>query len=256
MTALATNKQNQVAAPVADTNSFLTFIAEAARDPTVDVTKMERLFDMRERMLSRDAHLQFNAALKAAKAEMPAIFRNKRNTQTNSNYADLGAVSDAMDPIITKHGFGMTFGTADSPLANHYRVTCTLAHEGGHEKEYQADIPIDSAGLKGTQNKTLTHAFGSTMSYGRRYLKMMIFDVKTTDDDGNAGGNPESVFASDEQLAEIRKLMKDTATDEAKFLEFLKEPAIDQLSAKKAAHAIGALQAKARAAAKAKDKAQ
>lgn len=252
----AVQKHQEAATPakVADTNTFLSFIAEAARDPAVDVSKMERLFEMRERMIDRQAHLDFNAALKAAKAQMPAIFRNKRNTQTNSNYADLAAVSDAMDPIITEHGFGLTFGTADSPLANHYRVTCTLTHDGGHEKEYQADIPIDSAGLKGNQNKTLTHAFGSTMSYGRRYLKMMIFDVKTTDDDGNAAGDPESVFASDDQIAEIRKLMKDTATDEQKFLAYLKEESIDQLSAKKAEHALGALKAKGRAAQKDKAK--
>jgi hypothetical protein len=187
---------------------------------------------------------------------MPAVLKNKYNEQTKSHYANLESVSDAMDPVITANGFSLTFGTAPTTLENHYLVTCALTHEGGHEKQYEAPIPIDSAGIKGTANKTLTHAFGSTMSYGRRYLKMMIFDVKTTDDDGNAAGTPESVFASEEQLAEIRKLMKDTTTDEAKFLQFLKEPALDQLSAKKAEHAIGALQAKARAATKAKDKAQ
>lgn len=257
MTALTKHEgRNAVVAPVADTNSFLTFIAEAARDPAVDVSKMERLFEMRERMLSREAHLEFNAALKKAKADMPAVLKNKYNEQTKSHYANLESVSDAMDPIITQNGFSLTFGTAPTTLEGHYLVTCTLAHEGGHEKNYEAPIPIDSAGIKGTANKTLTHAFGSTMSYGRRYLKMMIFDVKTTDDDGNAAGNPESVFASDDQIAEIRKLMKDTSTDEAKFLEFLKEESIDQLSASRADHAIGALKAKVRAVAKAKEKSQ
>ena len=253
MTAIQKHQEPKPPAQVADTNTFLSFIAEAARDPAVDVSKMERLFEMRERMIDRQAHLEFNAALKAAKGDLPGILRNKYNDQTKSKYANLESVSDAMDPVITQHGFSMSFGTADSPKADHYRVTCTLAHEGGHEKEYFADIPIDSAGIKGTANKTLTHAFGSTMSYGRRYLKMMIFDVKTTDDDGNAAGNPESVFASDDQLSEIRKLMKDTATDEAKFLKFLKEETLDQLSAKKAEHAIGALHAKARAAATPKE---
>jgi len=231
-------------AQVSDTNSFLGFIAEAARDPSVDVSKMERLFEMRERMIDRQAHLEFNAALKAAKAAMPGILRNKYNDQTKSHYANLESVSDAMDPVITNHGFSLSFGTADSPKADHYRVTCTLAHEGGHEKEYFADIPIDSAGIKGTANKTLTHAFGSTMSYGRRYLKMMIFDVKTTDDDGNAAGNPESVFMSDDQLAELEALIKETGTDKARFLKFLKEDSLESTPERKFGPAKQALLAK------------
>ena len=80
MTAVTKHEpRGQAVAQVSDTNSFLGFIAEAARDPSVDVSKMERLFDMRERMLAREAHLEFNAALKRAKADMPAVLKNKYN---------------------------------------------------------------------------------------------------------------------------------------------------------------------------------
>lgn len=245
MTALAKHEGGgQVVAPVADTNSFLAFIAEAARDPAVDVSKMERLFEMRERMIDRQAHLDFNAALKRAKAEMPAVLKNKYNEQTKSHYANLESVSDAMDPIITANGFSLTFGTAPTALEGHYLVTCTLAHEGGHEKNYEAPIPIDSAGIKGTANKTLTHAFGSTMSYGRRYLKMMIFDVKTTDDDGNGAGPSGSVFLSDEQIEDLEALIKETGTDRVKFLAYLKEQSLESMPAAKFGNAKGALLAK------------
>lgn len=249
MTAVAKHEpRGQAVAQVSDTNSFLGFIAEAARDPSVDVSKMERLFDMRERMLAREAHLEFNAALKRAKAEMPAVLKNKYNEQTKSHYANLESVSDAMDPIITANGFSLTFGTAHTTLEGHYLVTCTLAHEGGHEKNYEAPIPIDSAGIKGTANKTLTHAFGSTMSYGRRYLKMMIFDVKTTDDDGNSASAPASVFLSDEQIEDLEKLIKETGTDRVKFLAYLKEQSLEAMPAAKFGNAKGALLAKKEAA--------
>ena len=249
MTALTKHqeKAGQVAAPVADTNTFLTFIAEAARDPAVDVSKMERLFEMRERMLAREAHLQFNAALKKAKAEMPAVLKNKYNEQTKSHYANLESVSDAMDPIITQNGFSLTFGTAPTSLEGHYLVTCTLAHEDGHEKNYEAPIPIDSAGIKGTANKTLTHAFGSTMSYGRRYLKMMIFDVKTTDDDGNSAGKPISHAITDEQVAELQTLALNVEADMPKFLDFLGVDKLADIPADRFDHAKGALKAKQRA---------
>lgn len=247
MTALQKHVEPKGAvAQVSDTNSFLTFIAEAARDPAVDVSKMERLFDMRERMLARDAHLQFNASLKQAKEDMPAVLKNKYNEQTKSHYANLESVSDAMDPVITANGFSLTFGTAPTTLEGHYLVICTLTHDGGHEKTYEAPIPIDSAGIKGTANKTLTHAFGSTMSYGRRYLKMMIFDVKTTDDDGNGHGarQPESVFLSDDQLTELEALITATKTDKPKFLAYLKEETLEAMSAAKFNYAKQALLAK------------
>jgi hypothetical protein len=45
-------------------------------------------------------------------------------------------------------------------------------------------------GPKGNQNKTATHGFGSTMSYGRRYLICLIFNITLTneDQDGNQPG--------------------------------------------------------------------
>jgi hypothetical protein len=86
-------------------------------------------------------------------------------------------------------------------MPSHYRVTCTVSHTAGITKDYHADVPTDMHGIKGTQNKTATHGWGSAMSYGRRYLKMLIYDVKLTDDDGKAAGNGGPINA--EQLAVI-----------------------------------------------------
>ena len=69
-------------------------------------------------------------------------------------------------------------------------------HEAGHTKRYHVDLPIDSTGIKGSVNKTGVHANGSTYSYARRYLTMMIFNVVLTneDNDGNVDGDqPQSL---------------------------------------------------------------
>jgi hypothetical protein len=243
MNAVAKHEGGRVVAPVNDPDSFLRFIAEASRDGTVDLAKMDHLYEMRERMLARQAHLDFNAALKAAKKDMPRILRNKENKHTKSTYADLAAVSAAMDPVITQHGFSTSFGTADSPLPNHYRITCTLSHDGGHEKEYQADIPIDSAGPKGEQNKTLTHAFGSTMSYGRRYLKMMIFDVATVDDDGNGNASAPDGPVTAEALNEFTGLVDQHKADQAKLLAAVGCDSLTDITAKQLRDATAKLKA-------------
>lgn len=187
MTALTKHKEQsgQVAAPVAGEDAWLSMIERAARDPSVDVSKMERMFEMRERVMKTSAEQAFNASFVAVRAAVGPVIKNKSNDQTRSKYADLFAIADVLDPIMTENGFAATFGTADCPLEAHYRVTGTLLHAQGHSKEYHVDVPVDGAGIKGQTNKTATHAFGSTMTYGRRYLKVAMFDISITDNDGN-----------------------------------------------------------------------
>lgn len=165
-------------------------IERAALNPDVDVAKMERLLDMQERILQRQAAADFSAAMMAAQTEMQPIVRNKTNNQTSSNYADLEQVDAAIRPIYTRHGFSLTFGESKSDIEGYRRITCKVNHIGGHSDTAYMDLPLDDEGIKGSKNKTATHATGSTMSYGRRYLTMMIFNLVTVDDDGNSAQRP------------------------------------------------------------------
>jgi len=200
--------------------AIINVIARAAADPNTDVDKLERLLAMQERVLDRQAEQSFNDALRAAQDEIQPIARNRTNTQTNSKYADLERVSDAIDPVFRRHGFSMSFGTADCPLEGHYRVTCRLSHVGGHSRDYQADVPADTAGLKGTRNKTDTHGFGSALSYGRRYLKLLIADVATTDDDSRAAGNGGPI--NRQQVEVLNGLCDAVGADKIAFCRYLK----------------------------------
>jgi hypothetical protein len=213
--------EHEQPAPVSETAALISIIERAASNPAVDVDKMMKLLEMRERIQGEEARKAFNAAMSAAQAEMPAVVRNAKNDQTKSKYATLEAIADAIQPIITKHGFGLSYGTDDCPKEGYYRVTCDVTHEAGGEKKYHADIPIDGSGMKGNANKTATHAFGSTMSYGRRYLKLMIFDIATKDDDdGNKAGKSEETL-SDEQIGTIVELLDSYSIPREQFLKIL-----------------------------------
>ena len=198
MNAVTKHKEQavQVAAPVAGEDAWLSMIERAARDPSVDVSKMERMFEMRERVMKTSAEQAFNASFVAVRAAVGPVIKNKSNDQTRSKYADLFAIADILDPVMTDNGFAATFGTADCPLEHHYRITGTLLHAQGHSKEYHVDVPVDGAGIKGQTNKTATHAFGSTMTYGRRYLKVAMFDISITDNDGNRRREPAPAYSS------------------------------------------------------------
>lgn len=223
-------------APVAqrqDGDAIISMIERAARDPNVDVDKMVRLFDMHKEAEARRAILSFNTSMKEAQKEMEPVARRARNTQTNSSYATFEDVAAVITPIYTKHGFSLSFGTADSPHPNHYRIICEISHEHGDVRTRFADIPIDIAGMKGNQNKTATHAFGSTMSYGRRYLTLLIFNVATRDDKDGNRPNESGELITPEQATTIRNALKFAGADERRFLARIKLEAVEDILASK-----------------------
>ena len=153
--------KSEVAVQDDDTPQLMNVIAQAARDPQVDVSKMDALLRMKREEEDRDAKRAFNRAFVACKREVGPVFRNKYNEQTKSRYADAAAVADVVDPIQERHGFSITFGTGHTDRPGYYLMVADLLHEEGHEKRYEAEIPEDKTGIKGTVNKTATHAFGS-----------------------------------------------------------------------------------------------
>lgn len=232
--------------PVSESAAIFSIIERAARDPNVDIDKMQRLMEMREREMARIAQKAFNEAMAAAQAEMPQVVRDADNDQTRSKYARYETISEAIQPIITKYGFSLSFNEGDTDKPNHIRILCDVMHEAGHTKQYHADIPFDNVGMKGNANKTATHAYGSTKSYGRRYLKLDIFDIalKNEDDDGNAAGGGVQEKISSNQLVTLRKLIEETNSDIQKFCELGKIDALPDMPARQFDSAVRLLEQK------------
>lgn len=188
--AVAIQETKQDLQPVTDGASLMQAIARAASDPTVDVDKMERMFAMYEKMQDRNREQAFAEAMSEAQRRMPRILKDKVNKQTSSTYAALESILAAITPIYTDCGFSLSFGTVKSELTDHVGITCDVLHTAGHIRSYHYDAPIDDQGIQGAKNKTLTHGRGSAISYGRRYLTCMIFNLTVggEDNDGNGVG--------------------------------------------------------------------
>lgn len=169
-------------------------VTRAASDPNVDVSKMERLWAIAKEAQADQAKREYADAMSAVQAELPKIIKDRENKQTSSMYATLDTIIRQIAPVYTKHGFSLTFGTEDSPVEKCIRIVCTVLHRGGHSEVVRYDQPIDDVGIQGAVNKTQVHARGSAVTYGRRYLTLMVFNLNTGfDDDGNAaqnGGKP------------------------------------------------------------------
>lgn len=210
--------------------TMLELIYQAANNPNVDIAKMESLLAMKREIDADAAKKSYNQALKAAQEEMGVVGYNKTNSQTRSSYATLEKIDAAVRPIYTKHGFSISYDTGDAPEGM-IKVLCIVAHQDGHERTYKLDVPSDGKGAKGNDVMTKTHATGSGLSYGKRYLLTAVFNIQTgeNDDDGNASAG--IVCVNEEQAAQIRQLIEETGADVRRFCDFYKVDAVTSIPA-------------------------
>ena len=195
----------------ADSSSLLQALTAAASNPKTDIEKMERLFKMHQEMVKTQAEAAFNAALARAQKRIEPVVRNKKNTHTNSTYADLAAVIEIITPIYTDEGLSLSFNTvAMSEPKGWVKTIGILSHEGGHTRPYELALPPDDVGPQGKANKTGVQAAVSTLSYAKRVLACAIFNVATIDNDGNSEKKngkepvPDKLFLGKLELAAVK----------------------------------------------------
>lgn len=190
-------------------------IERVAMDPNADIDKLERMLAMKERLENKAAETAFNEAKAQAQAEMPAVAARHYNDQTKSKFAKLKDIYDACKPILAKHGFSFSAVPVVGGRDNYINMRWTLSR-AGHSISDVSEIPIDDRGMKGTANKTQTHAYGSTTSYGRRYLFCSVFDIAVgEDDDGNGSTTHQPI--NDDQFNALFNKLEESGMDPKKF---------------------------------------
>jgi hypothetical protein len=202
---------------------MISMIERMAMNPEVDVEKLERLMAMQEKMINRDAETQFNKAMAEVQADMRRVAADSNNPQTSSRYASYAALDKALRPIYTENGFSLSFDTGETTIEDSVKVLCYVSHAMGHTRTYHADIDASGKGAKGGNVMTKTHAAGSAMSYGMRYLLKMIFNVAVgeNDDDGNSAGQVVE-YITEEMVNILHSKLTENEIDTKKFDSWLK----------------------------------
>jgi ERF superfamily protein len=237
---------NTVMVPPNEASSLMEVIARAASDPTVDVTKLERLNELYERMKAREAKVAYMTELAQMQLELPVIKERgaiKIGTATPQKYALWEDINDQIKPVLAAHGFALSFrcGFNETKIM----VTGVLSHRDGHSEETTIQLPSDSSG-----SKNAVQAVGSSTSYGKRYTAQALLNLTSRgeDDDGVAAGTK---FISEDQIAELKRRIRsiDGASD-ASLCRFMKVEALEAIPAKDFTKAMVALEIKEQAAAK------
>lgn len=194
---------------------------------------------------AEERKMAFDAALSAAKAEIPPIIKNRvvdftsQKGRTNYKHEDLGEIAKTVDPILTQHGLSYRFRTEQDGAS--VKVTCIVAHRDGYAEENSLVATRDESG-----NKNTIQAVGSTVTYLQRYtLKASLGLAVSNDDDGRgAAQSAPSPLVSIEQRNELLALINETKTDVELFCRYYKIEAVPDLPASKFGAAKQALEAK------------
>lgn len=230
------------AAQAQQPRSVLELCMMAAKDPTIPVDRLKAFLEMAEHEERKEAETLFDHAMIAAQAEMPSIPRGSYNQHTKSWWAKLESISAKIDPIAKKHGFTLKYGVGEQRIEDHYHIYVDVTWTGSlasgkkasFTKRYDADIGRDDKGPKGEGTKSLAQGAGSSITYGRRFLKCMVFDVQIlgADKDGNPVGiEPDAGLITEQQAEQILKLCAEKGIDAATFQKAFRVPKIEALPA-------------------------
>lgn len=173
--------------------NLLAQVIAAAKDPTVDATKMETLARLVNTQQDREREIEFNQDLNAAMMDMPVISKtglieirdkNNRNLVIQSTrFAKFEDIDRVVRPILQRNRLAIRFDVGEA--GGQVSVRPILSHANGHTERGEAMRgPLDTSGSKNN-----VQGAGSTVSYLKRYTMCAMLNIVTegVDDDGNLG---------------------------------------------------------------------
>lgn len=223
---------------------------ELAITGNADLDKLQQLMEMKVRYDEIEAEKQMNSAMSAFQSKQ-AIIEKDQTGHNDKKYASLAGSLASTQDLMTEYGLSRNWSMKQSEDGSLITVTCTIRHVMGGTRTATLTAGADMSG-----NKNAIQGLGSTVTYLERYTfyaALGIASAEMIDDDGSYASIAKKLEpATDKDIAAIRKLMKDTDTDEQGFVEFLQNSLklsiekLEDLPIGRVAEVTGALQAKKR----------
>lgn len=229
-------------------DQFLTTIAKMATNKAVDTEKMQALYAIHKEMASKQAENAFNDAMNRAQLGMPRVKKNgkiafldKNGVERDTPFGKLEDIDKACRPIYQAEGFSVRYRSEQIMVeGGGLLVYIMVSHTGGHTEESSMRLPLDTSGSKNS-----LQAIGSTISYAKRYLFCMVFNIVTEGEDNDGAGADETV--NTEQAAEIDNLingLSDAHKYKPQFLTHMKVTNVLDIKARDYVKAVNAVNAK------------
>lgn len=180
-----------------------------------NVSALEKLCDLYERMQKRNSEQQFAEAFAGLQSDMPNVKATKAVPNNDGTvrykFAPYEDIMRQVQPLLAKHGFAVRF---DNKIEETRIVsTCTLIHKGGHQQSNSFQARIG----KGPPGSNESQADGSASTYAKRFALCNALNIVVEhDDDANAVGSP----MDSKRIEELKGRVKQCKADEAAFLKY------------------------------------
>jgi hypothetical protein len=198
--------------------ALMAAIMQFASNPNMDLDKFDRLIALQERAEDRqiakreraDAHeaeLAFNAAFVRLTGKLPRIKRDgsleypvDKNRpdgpkRTVAKYARWEDIDGGIRPVLTEEGFALSFKITTRAEGG-LNVSTVLRHIAGYKEIGDPfPSPLDTSG-----GKNNAQAYGSALSYGKKYAAFATLNIITEGEDTDGRAPVEAKPAEAERV--------------------------------------------------------
>ena len=190
-------------------------------DPNVPADKLQIMLQMQRELIAERRREAFESAFVAMSAVMPQVRKDgtvelvregqRKGIYKFTKWEDMDTI---MRPILSDHGFALRFTQVNGETGL-VTVRGDLVHLDGHFVSSERSMPPD----RGPGRNDL-QAIGSAISYCKRYLAEGLCNIVRKGQDDDAISALERKI-TDEQTAELKKLLGETKTDLKTFLQVM-----------------------------------
>ena len=149
---------------------------EIALGSDTGIDKLERIMQMQEQALAKQARSDYLYALSMFQSKCPKIKKLKQGH--NSKYAPLEDIIEQVKSVLFECGLSYSF--SQDQMDGLIRVSCHLSHVGGHTETVSLTSEHDKSG-----GKQAIQALASAVSYLRRYTFTGVTGIVPSDEDSD-----------------------------------------------------------------------
>lgn len=162
-------------------------IERAAKEPAMDLDRIEKLLELKETWEKREAAKAFIGAMVEFKKDAPVIYKNKRVAYGNTRYNHAThdevtiKIMEGLAHVGIVHAWRIVEQSEDRMT-----VECTITHVAGHSESARFSGPYDTSG-----GKNAVQGEASVNTYLQRYTLLMVCGMTTGDAAADTDGRDD-----------------------------------------------------------------
>ena len=194
-------------APTTQASGVSELIAMAI-NADLDIEKLERLMEMKEREEVKTAYAAFVVAISQFQADCPTV--KKTGTVTDKHgkrlytFPKFDCIMTTIQPHMEKNGLSVRFSSDISD--GQVKICCMVSHAAGHTDESFFSCPIEVTMTGGANASQRT---ASANSFAKRYAIMNALNIAGSDyDDDGQSLDKETELIDDKDAIMLREMIE------------------------------------------------